>query len=162
VIKKKGNTNKFYEFSKCVQKRRKKSPSSLTICYHWSKGKLHCLCFPTKNINNFFDTTKNINKNTFRRYWGGGVREVLEVKVDFRYGELFFLFWIKVWRPWVLVLSFSIHKLVMGGMVTLLIPLIWGSLPIRKRTQYCLFRFINREPSEDLYALSLDPHKRNR
>jgi len=34
--------------------------------------------------------------------------------------------------------------------------------PIRKRTQYCLFRFINREPTEDLYALSLAPHKRNR
>ena len=31
-----------------------------------------------------------------------------------------------------------------------------------KDTKYCLFRFIKREPSEDLYALSLAPQKRNR
>lgn len=58
-----------------------------------SKGKLHCLYFPTKNIIIFLTQLQILIQHTFRRYWGGGgVREVLEVVVDFRYGELFFCF----------------------------------------------------------------------
>jgi len=38
----------------------------------------------------FLTQLKILIKHTFRGYWGGGVREVLEVIVDFRYGELFF------------------------------------------------------------------------